>query len=270
MGELIWGGPLFAVLRMLARCIYRWFASLFFDPLRLARQWRALPYFLRNSIKWRRLCKGERFRFFWRESLFCSADRFASAGTAHGHYFWQDLWAAETLYGEGVRAHIDVGSRLDGFIAHLLPFCHVTYVDIRPLDIVHPHFEFRRGSILSLPFPDGSLLSLSCLHVIEHIGLGRYGDPIDPDGYRKAAGELIRVLAPSGHLLIGTPVGRERLCFDAHRVFDPETITKAFLPLCLESFHLIDDRGEQIQFDAAFDLARGCEYGCGLFRFRHQ
>jgi hypothetical protein len=33
--------------------------------------------------------------------------------------------------------------------------------------------------------PDGYCDSLSCLHALEHFGLGRYGDPIDPRGHEK-------------------------------------------------------------------------------------
>ena len=109
--------------------------------------------------------------------------------------------------------------------------------------------------------------SLSCLHVIEHLGLGRYGDPVDPEAFRLGAAELCRVPTPGGHLLLGTPVGRERLCFDAHRVFDPATIVSAFADLTLAEFNLITDAGDIIQANASFDDARACTYGCGLFVF---
>jgi SAM-dependent methyltransferase len=119
-----------------------------------------------------------------------------------------------------------------------------------------------------MPFKDGSIASLSSLHVIEHVGLGRYGDPVDPAGYLKAAAELSRVLAPGGRLLLSTPIGHERTCFDAHRVFDPQTVIQAFGNLALIEFSLIDDEGRRIIADATFDHARRCEYGCGLFVFQ--
>jgi SAM-dependent methyltransferase len=162
---------------------------------------------------------------------------------------------------------VDVGSRLDGFVAHVLPFCHLTYVDLRSLELEHSNFAYRQGSILDLTFASGSINSLSCLHVIEHIGLGRYGDPVDPDGHIKAAAELLRVLAPGGRLLLGTPVGRERLCFDAHRVFSPETVVKMFSSARLVEFHLVPDDGTRIVRNAPFALASACNYGCGLFVF---
>jgi len=157
---------------------------------------------------------------------------------------------------------------VDGFVAHLLPFCEVTYVDLRPLPVEVPGLRVKQGSLLALPFEDASIPSLSCLHVLEHLGLGRYGDPVDPQGFLRGASELARVLAPGGHLLLGTPVGRERLCFDAHRVFDPATIVSAFADLALTEFSLITDTGDMIHADASFDDARTCTYGCGLFVFQ--
>ena len=172
------------------------------------------------------------------------------------------------MYQRGVREHVDVGSRLDGFVAHVLPFCRVTYVDIRTQEVDADGLTMREGSILAMPYATNSVSSLSCLHVIEHIGLGRYGDEVNPDGHLEAAAELARVLAPGGVLLIGTPVGRERVCFDAHGVFHPRSIVEAFSALELESFALIDDRGNGVDRGATMEQAASCDYGCGLFVFR--
>src|SRR5262249_34943075 len=117
-----------------------------------------------------------------------------------------------------------------------------------------------------LPFADGGIPSLSCLHVIEHIGLGRYGDPLDPSGAERAAKELQRVLAPGGRLYLSTPVGRERVCFNAHRVFAPDTIVRIFSDLKPPHFAYVDDDGA-LHTSAAPDDARSLDYGCGLFRF---
>jgi SAM-dependent methyltransferase len=247
---------------------YLLFCSLLFDPLEIINKWRALPYFARNLWCYWRLNHGRSFRLCLREIFYSSYDRFDNAGMTQGHYFWQDLWAAHYLFNRKLERHVDVGSRLDGFIAHILPFCRVVYVDSRPLTTPIDGLEFLQGSILEMPFANDSVSSLSCLHVIEHIGLGRYGDPVDPDGYLKAARELVRVLTVGGILLLGTPVGRERLCFDAHRIFDPQTVVDAFAGLQLEEFSLIDDKGMGILQNASFAKARCCRYGCGLFIFR--
>lgn len=250
------------------RRLYTAVTSLLFDPREAIRRWRGLPYFMRNAARYARLHEGGSFALQPSELHYTSYERFAAAGSAHGHYFHQDLWAARRLFDAGVREHVDVGSRLDGFVAHVLPFARTTYVDLRPLDLAIAGLDTRQGSILDLPFASDSVRSLSCLHVIEHIGLGRYGDDVDPDGYLRAARELARVVAPGGTLLLGTPVGRERLCFDAHRVFHPRTIVAAFPDLTLEHFALIDDAGSGVAENADFDRAASCEYGCGLFVFR--
>src|SRR5262249_2627368 len=145
--------------------------------------------------------------------------------------------------------------------------CQVTSVDIRPLAISWPTLQVCRASILNLPFADDAVPSLSSLHVIEHVGLGRYGDPIDSEGSWKAARELTRVLAPGGTLLVSTPVGRERVCFDAHRVFAAESVKEMFGALDLAEFCLIDDRNRLMR-TATFHDVSTTYYGCGLFRFR--
>ncbi|CAN5655398.1 hypothetical protein BH23GEM9_BH23GEM9_22940 [soil metagenome] len=251
----------------MGRGYYHALTTLFFNPRELARKYRSLPLFVRNWSRYVVLNSDPAFSVRLRSLWYRSYDRYGAAGDANGHYFFQDLWAARDLFVRRIESHVDVGSRIDGFVAHVLPFCDVTYVDIRPVPLEWPGFRFRLGSVTDLPYDDDTIASLSCLHVIEHVGLGRYGDPVAPDGYLTAARELSRVLAPGGQLLLGTPVGRERLCFDAHRVFDPLTITDAFETLELLEFLLIDDGGERVEA-ASFGEARKCEYGCGLFRFR--
>jgi SAM-dependent methyltransferase len=195
-------------------------------------------------------------------------DRHDSAGTAKGHYFLQDLWAAQRVCRFQPAEHVDVASRVDGFVAHVASFCPVKYVDIRPLTTGVPGLTGLKGSVCELPFPDRSVRSLSCLHVIEHIGLGRYGDPLDPDGWLKGLAELQRVLAPGGQLLMGTPCGRSRLVFHAHRVFDPKQIINALPELKLQEFSLIRDGvATEWQDNAPLEASRDLDYGCGLFRF---
>jgi hypothetical protein len=107
------------------------------------------------------------------------------------------------------------------------------------------------------------------LHVIEHIGLGRYGDPLDPQGSVKAALELQRVVSRGGSLYLSLPVGRERICFNAHRVHSPLSILKMFPQLKLINFSMVNDNGEYVE-NAAVENAVEFEYGCGLFHFRKE
>lgn len=247
---------------------YFLFSNIFFDPWDMIKRWNGLFYFIRNSFAYSRKNNNITFKIFFHNLYYRSYDRYASAGMIPTHYFLQDIWTAKCLHSQNMKHVIDIGSRLDGYIAHLLIFCKVTYVDIRPLSISVENLNFISGNITELPFKDGSISCLSSLHVIEHIGLGRYGDSIDPNGHIKAAEELKRVLAPEGLLLISTVLGREKLRFDAHRIFDPETIRSMFHNLILESFNLIDDRGEKVQENATFADAKKCNYGCGIFIFK--
>lgn len=147
-------------------------------------------------------------------------------------YFYQDTWLAEKFFHHTRPPyHVDVGSTalLVGILAKLTRVCSV---DIRPLPVSLPNLEIRQGSVLALPFEDGELLSISSLCVIEHIGLGRYGDPIDPAGTDKAIAELCRVLAPGGDLYVSVPVEKSaRVYFNAHRVFCPDEFLAKFTGL---------------------------------------
>lgn len=182
----------------------------------------------RQAAAWRRFWRSYRsFRAMapaeWRPELRhlypCLGD---DTGTTaiDPTYFYQDAWAFERIVRARPAAHVDVGSH-HKYVALLSRVLPVTMVDIRPLSLQLEGLEFLPGSILSLPYHDGSVLSLSSLCVIEHIGLGRYGDPLDPDGHRKALAELKRVVAPGGDLYLSVPLSeRDVVHFNAHRCFD--------------------------------------------------
>lgn len=223
-------------------------------------------WFLRSYRTWQRTAPAE-WRASFGELKPRLRDRHDSAGAAQGHYFLQDVWAAQLVNAHGAQKHVDVASRVDGFVAHVVSFKPVTYVDIRPLASRVPGLTWLEGSVCSLPFKDQSVDSLSCLHVIEHIGLGRYGDPLDPDGWLEALRELQRVLKPGGQLLIGVPCGRQRVVFHAHRVFSPMQIVAALPELRLVEFALIQDNSATgWMSDAPLTASDGLPYACGLFR----
>ncbi len=194
-------------------------------------------------------------------------DRFSVAGEVPRHYFFMDLWAARRVWQAGATTHLDIGSRVDGFIAHCLAFCKVVMVDVRPLPINVDGLSFVQCDCRDMRvIPDGSVESVSSLHALEHIGLGRYGDPIDPLGYEKTCREISRILAPNGHLYIGVPVGFERLEFNAHRVFSYPSVLALFADLELKEFSLIDDEECLIE-NASPALVAESFYACGLFHF---
>jgi SAM-dependent methyltransferase len=250
--------------------LYQVFSGALFDPLLAAHRAAELPSFAANLLRYVRAyadCDDQRpgFGFRWRYLYPALGDRHAGAGNASGHYFHQDIWAARDIYRRNPDRHVDVGSSVAGFVAHLLCFREVEYVDLRALRTNASGLHFRRGDLTDLPYPDASIESLSALHVVEHIGLGRYGDPVDPDGWRKAVAVLQRVLKPGGVLYFSMPIGPERLEFDAHRVFSPRTITEAFDLLELSSFSFVDDRGDLVQHSDPANVQGW--YSCGLFRF---
>jgi SAM-dependent methyltransferase len=184
------------------------------------------------------------------------------------HYFFQDIWAARRVAELAPARHVDVGSRVD-WVGFLTSLTEVVFVDIRPLEAEVERLTSVTASLLDLPFADGSVESLSCLHVAEHVGLGRYGDRLDPAGTGKAAAELQRVLAPGGQLLFSLPVGRPRVCFNAHRIHDPDEIRAMFPELELVEFSGVDDDGSFRRNLDPRELA-AATYACGLFRFTRQ
>ena len=198
----------------------------------------------------------------------CLADATLKTGF-DPHYFFQAAWLARRLAATRPAVHTDIGSDV-GMVGVISAFVPVEFLDIRLLDVALEGLISRRDNLSSLALPSESVSSLSCLHVLEHIGLGRYGDPLDPDGHVKAAGELSRVLAPGGDLYLSVPVGRERACFNAHRVFSVATVRKLFSTLHLQEFALVDDEG---RFEPCADASAAglYEYACGLFHFvKHQ
>jgi SAM-dependent methyltransferase len=182
------------------------------------------------------------------------------------HYFYQDIWAFQRVQKSGTDIHIDVGSKAD-FVGFLTSVTKVIFVDIRPLEASLENFESMKGSILSLPFKDGSVQSLSCLSVAEHVGLGRYSDPLDPHGTEKAAKELYRVLAENGNLYFALPVGKPRLCFNAHRIHSPQQIIDYFCNLDLVELSGIDDKGIFLR-NIDINILADSDYACGLFWFK--
>ncbi len=252
-------------MRRLLRPLFNAAATAGFDIHRAATL-RRLPRFLRHAAEYRRQSDG-RFPLTFGDLEPVLTDFGSEAGIARGHYFHQDLWAARRVFAEHPRQHVDVGSRIDGFVAHVLTFMPVTVVDIRALESTVEGLTFVRGDMCRLDFfASGSVESVSCLHAIEHVGLGRYGDPVDARGWYVALGELARILAPGGRLYLGTPVGRERLSFNSQRVFSPATIIEALPQLKLTAFSAVDDDDRFVAQAVPAALANA-RNACGLFEF---
>lgn len=182
------------------------------------------------------------------------------------HYIYHTAWAARAVAAIRPMEQVDIGSSLY-FASLMSAFVPVRFFDYRPADLELDGLSIDRADLTDLGWPDGSVASLSCMHVVEHIGLGRYGDPLDPDGDTKAMGELARVVAPGGSLLFVVPVGRPRVCYNAHRIYGFDQILANFPGYLLRQFALVPDRASNrgLIIDANPELVRQQQYGCGCF-----
>jgi len=226
-----------------------------------------LPRYLRDLRQWRR--NGGNVT-----TLFpVLSDWQDQAGSASGAYFHQDLLVARKVFNAQPHRHIDVGSRVDGFVAHLAVFREVEVLDIRPLQSRIPNIRFLQADLMhSVASLRGCTDSLSCLHALEHFGLGRYSDPIDPQGHLKGFRSLIDMVRPRGRLYLSFPVGKPVVEFNAHRVFDA---TEVFSwpgadQLELECFDYVDDAGDlhdNIGRDHIVGRCSSLQHGCGIYTF---
>lgn len=168
-----------------------------------------------------------------------------------GSYFWQDLWAAKKVFQNPADIHYDIASRVDGFIAHLLSFGQsVRAIDIRPADAVIPGYEFKQADATNMDsFEDGTIKSLSALCSLEHFGLGRYGDEIDPEACFKCMHAIQNKMATGGNLYISVPIGMEHLVFNAHRVYYAQTIVDEFSQMTLMEFSCYVDGNVESNID---------------------
>lgn len=210
--------------------------------------------------------KQKRFDIRWDDRYPCLGDR-TSSHKFDRHYVYHTAWAARVLASNKPDCHIDISSNIY-FNAIVSAFVPVKFYDYRPADIFLSNLEAGQANLLALPFSDESINSLSCMHVIEHIGLGRYGDTLDPDGDIVSASELARVLSPGGQLLFVVPVGSPRLLFNAHRIYAYRQVLDLFPSLQLKEFSLIpDNSGRGLIENAVESEADKQRFGCGCFWF---
>lgn len=205
----------------------------------------------------------------------CLTDRYAQSGEASGHYFHQDLLVARRIFGANPRRHVDVGSRLDGFVAHVAAYRNIHVVDIRAQESRIPNISFQRADITK-EIPDtliGAFDSASCLHALEHLGLGRYGDPVAPNAYRLGLRNLASLLEANGILYLSVPIGPQRVEFNAHRVFSVEFLLRLVeADFDLRRLSFVDDKGDLHEdvplSEKLMSENFGCAYGCGIFELQ--
>lgn len=187
------------------------------------------------------------------------------------HYVYHTAWAARKVQESNVAKHTDISSSLY-FSCIVSAFVPVYFFDYRPAKLKLSNLHTAHADLMSLPFKDGSIMSLSCMHTVEHVGLGRYGDPIDPEGDLKATKELSRVLSRGGQLIFVVPVGKPRIQFNAHRIYSYQMVMKMFPDLKLKEFSLIPDNAQESGMisNASPELVQEQEHGCGCFVFTRE
>ncbi len=195
-----------------------------------------------------------------------------SAGQTKGDYFHQDLLVANMIYDSKPKRHVDIGSRLDGFVAHVASFREIEVIDIRPIKkSIHKNIKFIQADMMN-PLKLKKTDSLSCLHAIEHFGLGRYNDPIDIDGHNKGINNLVSLIEKNGTLYISFPIGvNDQIVYNAHRIFHPKSIFKNHsIRSCMEliKFDYVDASGDlHLDINLDTDLEQ-LTYGCGIYTFK--
>jgi len=196
------------------------------------------------------------------------------AGVAKGHYFHQDLIVANSIHRLNPARHIDIGSRIDGFVAHVASFRKIEVLDVRSLEkIAHENISFIRADLMSGNLSQVSKAdSISCLHAIEHFGLGRYGDTVDVNGHIKGFNNLIKMLSDDGTLYISFPIGvNNKVIFNKHRIFHPHDIFTWALnrnEIKLVNFDYVDDFGDLHCDVDLYGQSLEVVYGCGIYTFK--
>ena len=252
---------------MLARLYWLLSDQFGIDLRKALRSVPGLPRYVRDLLRFR---SGYAGRI---ELVPCLHDWYEEGGTTKSEYFWQDLLVARIIFEAKPEKHVDVGSLVGGFIAHVASFREIEVFDVRPISTRIPGVTFRQADLMQpVPGMADYCDSLSCLHALEHFGLGRYGDPIDPGGFERGFANMAALLKKDGVFYLSVPIGIDRVEFNAHRVFDPRAIVKLAMQhsLRLSVLTVIQPGGriETIALDEA-QLSRlaGQRYALGIFVF---
>lgn len=252
------------------RKLYKWMLLFGFDGKRLYQTLIGIPRYISDLYKFRTIrSKESTFKFsMWNPIL---SDWNDQAGNARGHYFHQDLYVAQKIFKNKPQKHIDIGSRVDGFVAHVASFRDIEIIDIRELDSNIENVIFRKADLMGLPedlidYTD----SISSLHALEHFGLGRYGDPLDYYGYLKGLASITKILKTGGRFYFSVPIGEQTIEFNAHRVFSVSYLIKILSEdYKIENFSFVNDKGDfiknQLLDPTLAEISYGCKYGCGIF-----
>lgn len=248
------------------------------DGRQLFRRTAKIPVFRRHLLQFKSSLHESSHDWKIGNDYPCLDDFDDAAGVATGHYFHQDLYVAQCIYTDQPDRHIDVGSRVDGFVAHVASFREIDVVDIRPMQGKVKNINFHQVNFMNNDEVQrlGKWPSVSCLHALEHFGLGRYGDPINADGWLAGIKSLAIIVEEKGVLYLSVPIGIQRIEFNAHRVFSVPTLlgaTSAWFELC--GFSFVNDEGDFFQVKEITEgeidsMVAHMKYGLGIFTFRRK
>jgi SAM-dependent methyltransferase len=230
-------------------------------------RWSLTPLVLYGFFLMKKNAKENRFVLSLKDAYPCLKDKTVKTGFDR-HYVYHTAWAARKVKEINPEFHTDISSSIY-FSSLVSAFVPVKFYDFRPAEIVLSGLDSLKADLLSLQFDNDSVKSLSCMHVVEHIGLGRYGDKMDYDGDIKAINELKRVLAKGGSLLFVVPIGKTaKIEFNAHRIYTYKMIRELFSDLSLKEFALIPElSGGMLCGQGAIEMAEHENYACGCFWF---
>lgn len=240
------------------------------DPIAFYTTFNGLNFYFRDYKRIKKL-KGDDTSFKFGRNFPILHERSEESGTMSGAYFHQDLLVAKKIFKNNPVRHVDIGSRTDGFVAHVAVFREIEIFDIRNQNSEVENIIFKQADLMNLR---DDLInycdSISSLHAIEHFGLGRYGDPIDYFGHVKAIENIYKILKNNGKFYFSVPIGEQRIEFNAHRVFGLEYLIQLLKPkFNIENFNYVDDKGNLFK-NADLNAKNvqsnfNCNYGCGIF-----
>ncbi len=226
------------------------------------------PWYLKDFWYFRKQAKEKNHPLVKISDSFpCLTDK-TSTTSFEPHYTYHPAWAARIVAAIKPKKHIDISSVLH-FSTLVSAFVPTEFYDYRPAHISLDNLVMGKADLVALPFDNNSVESISCMHTIEHVGLGRYGDPLDVDGDKKAAKELARVVAPGGTFIFVAPVGKPRIEFNAHRIYSYEQVLELFPSLTLKEFSLVSDNFKETGLikNAPKEIVANQEWACGCFWF---
>ena len=137
-------------------------------------------------------------------------------------------------------------------------------IDVEDYPLEHPNFAFVQGDICQTPFPDDFFDCVTLVSTLEHIGLGRYKDPLYSDGDKKAIDEIHRILNAGGKTIVTVPFGKRAVVYrkevPLHRVYDFPRLTEIFCKFKVEKIeYLVKTEGNW--FKATLSEAKDIESG---------